>query len=80
MAHLFHIPLFYDLDAAEARDTLVEGMRRKLANIKMPDRLWKPVVDAVATQKGFNDVKAAVIEMNRNVIEYLVGVARGEEQ
>lgn len=77
---LFLIPLIYDLDADEARTTLVEGMRKKLTGINMPDRLWTPVVNAVAAKKSFDDVRAATIQMNNDVLDYLVAVARGQHQ
>jgi hypothetical protein len=77
---LFLIPLVYDLDADEARTTLVAGMRKKLTAINMPDRLWQPVADAVAAKKSFDDVRAATIQMNNDVLDYLVAVARGQQQ
>jgi hypothetical protein len=77
---LFLIPLIYDLDPDEARTTLVEGMRKKLTTINIPDRLWTPVVDAVAAKKSFDDVRAATIQMNNDVLDYLVAVARGQQQ
>jgi hypothetical protein len=79
-SRLFHVPLIYDLDPALARDKLVEGMRRNLVRINMPEKLWKPLVQAVADKKSFEDVRAAVIQMNSDVLDYLVAVARGQQQ
>ncbi len=76
---MFLIPLIYDLDPDEARTTLVDGMRKKLAAINMPDRLWQPLVDAVAAKKSFDDVRTATIQMNNDVLDYLVAVARGQQ-
>jgi hypothetical protein len=76
----FLIPLVYDLDPDEARTTLVAGMRKNLTAINMPDRLWQPVVDAVAAKKSFDDVRAATIQMNDDILDYLVAVARGQQQ
>jgi hypothetical protein len=77
---LFLIPLVYDLDPDEARTTLVAGMRKKLNTINMPDRLWQPVADAVMAKKSFDDVRAATIQMNNDVLDYLIAVARGQQQ
>ena len=76
----FLIPLVYDLDPDEARTTLVAGMRKNLTAINMPERLWRPVVDAVESKKSFDDVRAATIQMNDDVLDYLVAVARGQQQ
>jgi hypothetical protein len=77
---MFLVPLIYDLDPDEARATLVAGMRKKLTAINMPDRLWQPVVDAVAAKKSFDDVRTATIQMNNDVLDYLIAVARGQQQ
>ena len=78
-SHLYQIPLIYDLDPAMG-DKLVTRMRSNLTRIKVPDKLWQPVDDVVAKRKSFDEVKTAVLQMDKDVLAYLVRVARGEEK
>ena len=78
-SHLYHIPLLYDLDPTMG-DKLVARMRTNLTRIKVPDKLWQPVADVVAKRKSFDDVKTAVVQMDKDVLGYLIRVARGEEK
>jgi hypothetical protein len=65
------LPLFYDLDPplGDKFAALIQGNMTKL---KVPENLWKPVVDAVAKRAGFKDVRAAVIKMDDDVTQYLL--------
>jgi hypothetical protein len=78
-AHLFQIPLFYDLDP-QLGDKLSLSMRNNSTKIRLPDRLWKPVADAIAQRKTFEEVRSSVAQMDKDVTEYLVKVARGQEK
>jgi hypothetical protein len=78
-AHLFQIPLFYDLDP-QLGDKLSLSMRTNSTKIRLPDRLWKPVADTIAQRKTFEEVRSSVAQMDKDVTEYLVKVARGQEK
>ncbi len=77
--HLYQTAIFYDLDP-QLGDKLAQSMRTNATRIRLPDRLWKPVADAVAQRKTFADVKSAAIQMDKDVTDYLIKVARGEEK
>ncbi len=74
---MFHMPLLYDLDPMLA-DRIAEFIRTKFVAIGLPGPLWKPAVDAVAKRAGFQDVRAAVIQMNGDVRTQLINMARGQ--
>lgn len=76
-SHLFQMPLLYDLDPTLG-DKLVERMRTNVINIGLPDRLWKPVADAIAERKSFDDVRSAVIQMDKDVLAYLTAAAHSQ--
>jgi hypothetical protein len=76
-SRMFHMPLIYDLDPALA-DKMAQGIRTNSTRIRLPDQLWKPATDMVAKRAKFDDVKAAVIQMDKDVLDYLIKVARGE--
>src|SRR5882757_1805720 len=78
-AHLFQMPLFYDLDP-QLGDKLSQSMRTNSTKIRLPDRLWKPVADAIAQRKTFEEVRSSVAQMDKDVTDYLLKVARGQEK
>jgi hypothetical protein len=78
-AHLFQMPLFYDLDP-QLGDKLSQSMRTNCTKIRLPDRLWKPVADAIAQRKSFEEVRSSAVQMDKDVTDYLVKAARGEEK
>jgi hypothetical protein len=65
------LPLFYDLDPPLG-DKFAAVILGNMTKLKVPENLWKPVVDAVAKRAGFKDVRAAVIKMDDDVTQYLV--------
>jgi len=78
-AHLFQMPIFYDLDP-QLGDKLSQSMRNNATQIRLPERLWKPVADAIAQRKSFEVVRSATGQMDKDMTEYLIKVARGEEK
>jgi hypothetical protein len=55
-------------------------MRTNSTKIRLPDRLWKPVADAIAQRKTFEEVRSSVAQMDKDVTDYLLKVARGQEK
>jgi hypothetical protein len=78
-SRMFHMPLIYDLDPALA-DKIATGIRTNCTRIRLPDQLWKPATEAVAKRVKFDDVRAAVVQMDKDVTAYLIRVVRGEEK
>ena len=76
---MYHMPLLYDLDPALG-DKIAQAMRTNATKIRLPDGLWKPTTDSVAKRAKFDEVKAAVVKMDQDVMAYLIRVARGEEK
>jgi hypothetical protein len=76
---LFLMPLFNDLDPALG-DKLARSITSDCRTIRLPDRLWKGATDAVASRAKFEDVRSAAVQTYQDVLQYLIKVARGEEQ
>jgi hypothetical protein len=75
-SRMFHLPLIYDLDPVLG-DKMAQTMRTNCTKISLPDRLWKPVTDAVAKRAKFEDVRAAVGKMDKDMMEFLIKGASG---
>jgi len=68
---IFLLSVVYDLEPAEA-DRIVPVIRNNMNRVKMPESMWRPVLDAVARRATYEDVRAAVFKMYRDVGNYLI--------
>ena len=74
---IFRMAIFYDLDP-ELGDKIAQSVSAECTQLGLPANLWKPATDAVAKRMKFEDVRSAAVQMNKDVFEYLIKVARGE--
>jgi hypothetical protein len=65
------LPLFYDLDPPLG-DKFAQLIRGNMTKLKVPESMWKPVVDAVAKRTSFDNLRSAVIKMDDDVTQYLL--------
>jgi hypothetical protein len=70
-SRMFHLPLIYDLDP-QLGDKIAQPIRTNFTKIGVPDTLWKPGTDAVAKRAKFDDVRAAVVQMDKDMMEFLI--------
>lgn len=65
------LPLFYDLDPALS-DKLAEFILVNMTKLKVPEQIWKPLVEAVVKRGGFEKVRDTAQQMNDNMTQYLL--------